>query len=190
MELKDKTKGRAGRIFPITFVVDQQLEACVLAIRQKPRYYAIDLIRYTVEILDEHTEPDSVGFITTVFRIGSSAPVMQVYGTFRRWEGTSTRVEGDITILNRDIANSIVGVGCIVFFAGVAVTLMPVTPAIFVILDILNREELIYAEPHPIVVIVGFIALCLMILLAYRYFNRRWLIWRLRKMVKTGIVRH
>jgi hypothetical protein len=83
--LKDKPKHRT-RQSTIDFVIPMQLEEILLhTAKQSPE----------INISTVSKDDDTASFIAKIYRRGSLW--MEIVGTMRRWEGTSTRIEGTIT---------------------------------------------------------------------------------------------
>jgi hypothetical protein len=89
-DLKEKTKHRT-RQSPIDFVVPMQLEACVHVIEERKSRYPLYLN------IPEH---DRDGARFTGRLVASGEVVATARGTLRRWQGTSTRFQGTIDVLN------------------------------------------------------------------------------------------
>ncbi|HEX2622691.1 MAG TPA: hypothetical protein VHL11_21170 [Phototrophicaceae bacterium] len=88
-EIKEKPKGRK-REFPINFVLPLQLEECLYHIENTPGSKQIKLV---IQSGDNPDEPE----VTVIFRKTDSSPIT-AQGKLRRWEGTSTRFSGQVTV--------------------------------------------------------------------------------------------
>lgn len=93
---KEKRKGRAGREFPVTFVVDQQLEACVDAIGQNSNHYDVE-----IKVLNHARQENSVAFSAVLFQ--DAKPIQRFRGTLRRWQGTTTKVEAQMSTIGEAV---------------------------------------------------------------------------------------
>lgn len=177
---KDKPKSRAGRTFPVTFVVDQQLEACVEAIRQNSRRSNVQ-----IDLLDEQADADKVSFSAALFH--ESEAITHIWGTMRRWQGTSTRIEGYARNMDEDAGAMVIGCPVLALIVFSCLYTLGAAPILLFSASSVPRR---LPEVSPLIIpAVICIVVIVIMSLARIYFNKRWLIRRLRKMVETGIVR-
>lgn len=122
---KHKSKGRAGRTFPVTFVVDQQLEACVDTIKRNGKQPELK-----IKIPYQARHDDSVTF--SAIRFQNESPLTQINGVMRRWQGTSTRVDATITTLNPvpmlHLGEAFILLAVCVFYIATPIVLMLLVP--------------------------------------------------------------
>lgn len=173
---KDKPK-RLGRQFPVTFVVDQQLEACVHAIGQNPRRSNVQ-----IDLHDEHNDADRVDFSAALFHDG--IPMTHVWGTLRRWQGTSTRVEGHARTLNSDLTRS-------TWWAAITFTIFVLMSGFLMLLNTVESHsspptDLYWVFALPFFPVVLYVGVILLVGLFNATLNKRRLTQRLRKLFQSS----
>jgi hypothetical protein len=87
-DFKEKPKHQ-GRTSPVDFVIPLQLEECIYRLENTPASKHLQLTTHLGENLDE---PE----LSILFRTEGSNQI-KAQGKLRRWEGTSTRFEGQFT---------------------------------------------------------------------------------------------
>jgi hypothetical protein len=97
--IHSKRKSSRQRQFPVDFVVPMQLEECIHKIESAQNTETTWKKPLTIRLLERQVD-------TTVFRGNlyddARIEIAAVRGTLRRWEGTSTRIVGHITMYDNE----------------------------------------------------------------------------------------
>lgn len=182
---KEKPK-RAGRQFPVTFVVDQQLEACIHAIKRSSRL-SLATEKVQVELVAHQSDSDAedgsdierVGFGASLYQHGT--PMTNVWGTMRRWQGTSTRIEGYARTLRSDASHSM-------WWATIAFNIFIFSVGFLYIVNVVQaqpqpRFEGWWVLLLPFFPLILYITVSIGVALLNAYLNKRRLIGRLRRLL-------
>lgn len=90
---KEKSKAQRENASSVSFIVEQQLEACLDALKYNSEPFNLE-----IKMPQRANHDDSVGFSALVYQGG--IPRSRITGVMRRWGGTSTRVEATVTLMN------------------------------------------------------------------------------------------